>query len=283
MPTYSALALEAVWRAQYVPSVLDTVLVKPLRTFYNLGPTSIGAPGDNNHLYGRHRSANWDRQSIYCTNRSYGTTDARDKQGDQDWYRACDIGITGQTLYDASHRIDAVVRSGGAPGVAEWFGTFDGKTVVGWYEGHASSSDSSHLYHLHVGLWNQYANDPATVRAVYGAITGTGDDMTPEEHNLLTSNANRIQHGILDGDDVMNDTPGYNTNRPVWIVGAIKALDAKLDQVLAALAAGTTVDISDEQVAEIADAAKEGAEAGAPTEAELEQAAFEGAQRAEDE
>ena len=73
------------------------------------------------------------------------------------------------------------MRAGQLPGLAEWFGTFDGKTVVGWYEGHASSSDSSHLTHFHGGFWNQYANDPATLAAVYGAITGSGnpggDDM----------------------------------------------------------------------------------------------------------
>jgi len=153
--------------------------------FFGLGPASIGAPGDNNHLYGRHRSANWDRTSIYCTNRSYGTTDARDKRGDQNWYRAIDVGITGQKLYDACHRVDSLVRSGQLPGLAEWFGTFDGKTVVGWYEGHASSSDSSHLTHFHGGFWNESADDADTMRLVYGALTGEGDDMTPEQDRLL--------------------------------------------------------------------------------------------------
>jgi hypothetical protein len=46
---------------------------------------------------------------------------------------------------------------------------------------------------------------------------------------------------------------------------------------------GTGAPLTPEQVAVIAAAAKAGAEAGAPTAEELEQAAFEGAQRAEDE
>lgn len=173
MPSYTDLNLEAVWRAQYVPAVLNDALIVPLRNFYGMGPNAIGAPGDNNHLYGRHRSYNWDKYSIYCTDREYGTTDARDQGGNHDWYRAVDTGITGATLQVASRRMDALVRSGGAPGVAEWFGTFDGVNVVGWYEGHASSSDDSHLYHLHVGFWNQYANDPATMQLLYATITGS--------------------------------------------------------------------------------------------------------------
>ena len=182
MPTYLQLESEQVWHDQIVPPFMTGFLIVPLRNFYGLDANAVGAPGDNNHLYGRHRSANWDRQSRYCTNRAYGTVDGRDHQGDQNWYRAVDTGIQGQTLFDACHRLDAAVRAGQLPEVAEWFGTFDGHTVVGWYEGHASSSDSSHLYHLHVGFWNQYADDFQVMQRVYGIITGTeGDAMTAQE------------------------------------------------------------------------------------------------------
>lgn len=174
MPTYAELNREAVWRTQFVPQALNEHLIVPLRNHYGLGPTVIGAPGDNNHLYGRHRSRNWALTSIYCTNRSYGTTDARDKRGDGDWYRAVDVGVTGQTLYDACRRIDAAVRAGELPGLAEWFGTFDGRTVVGWYQGRPSSSDSSHLTHFHGGFWNENANDVALMQKVFRIFTGTG-------------------------------------------------------------------------------------------------------------
>jgi len=172
MPSYLQLAQEQVWQDQYVPDNLTRLLIEPLREFYNMGAASIGAPGDNNHLYGRHRSAAWDRGSAYCTDRSYGTTDARDHDGDQDIYRALDVGIQGEVLYAASRRMDELVRFGKCPGVAEWFGTFDGQTVVGWYEGGPSSSDDSHLWHLHVGFWNGSADDPETMRTVLAAITG---------------------------------------------------------------------------------------------------------------
>jgi len=173
MPTYLELNREAVWRAQFVPQALNERLILPLRAHYGLGPTLIGAPGDNNHLYGRHRSRNWALASIYCTNRSYGTTDARDKRGDGNWYRAIDIGITGQPLYDACRRVDVAVRAGRLPGLAEWFGTFDGRTVVGWYQGRPSSSDSSHLTHFHGGWWNESANDFAGMNLFFRIFTGT--------------------------------------------------------------------------------------------------------------
>jgi hypothetical protein len=165
---------EPVWGAQFVPPVMNAGLIGPLRVFYGLSFGAVGSAGDNNHLYGRHRSYNWDALSRYCTNRSYGTTDARDQGGNRNWYRAVDVGIVGQQLFDASRRMDTLARSGRCPGLAEWAGTFNGVTVVGWFQGTPSSFDSSHLYHLHVGVWNQYANDTTTMQQIYGAVTGTG-------------------------------------------------------------------------------------------------------------
>jgi hypothetical protein len=181
VPSYAELQTEAVWRTQFVPQALHEHLIVPLRNHYGLGPISIGAPGDNNHLYGRHRSRNWALISRFCTNRSYGTTHAKDQAGNGDWYRAIDFGITGQPLYDACRRLDAAVRAGQLPGVAEWFGTFDGRTVVGWYQGRPSSSDSSHLTHGHVGLWNESANDPELMKQLFAVITGTAPPPTTVE------------------------------------------------------------------------------------------------------
>src|SRR5688572_11754892 len=111
MPTYAELSREAVWVRQFTPSAMNDRLLVPLRNRYGLGPASIGAAGDNNHLYGRHRSRDWCLQSAYCTNRGYGTTHAKDQGGDGNWYRAVDIGITGQPLYDACRRVDTAVRA----------------------------------------------------------------------------------------------------------------------------------------------------------------------------
>jgi hypothetical protein len=45
--------------------------------------------------------------------------------------------------------------------------------VVGWYEGHPSSSDDSHLWHLHVGLWTGSCDDAAQLKLLGDIITGT--------------------------------------------------------------------------------------------------------------
>ena len=293
MPSYAQLNLEAVWRAQYVPVVLDTVLIRPLRTLYGLGPTLIGAPGDNNHLYGRHRSANWDRQSIYCPDnkRYYGTTDARDKRGDQNWYRAVDIGIKGPPLWDACRRLDAAVRAGQLPGVAEWFGTFDGQTVVGWYEGRPSSSDRSHLTHGHIGFWNEFANDEATMLKTYEIWTGTEED-----DMALTA----IQTKDANGDFVFlypwNHTYSRVPKPPAGHTGIYWPLQNKLDALkFAGVLVNATVwpgpfnfadpvtrtwlgvevvpdgavELTAAQLAAVAAAAKSGAEAGGLTHDEI--------------
>jgi hypothetical protein len=178
MATYAQLANEPEWGAQYTPPAMVTELLAPLRELYGLGPNAVGAAGDNNHLSGRHRSYAWCRNSRFCGDRGYGTSDARDQGGDRNWYRAADVGITGQALFDASRRMDALVRSGRAPGIAEWFGTFDGVRVVGWFQGNPSTSDSSHLFHLHVGFWNSSANDQVLMRLVYATIAGIEDPST---------------------------------------------------------------------------------------------------------
>jgi hypothetical protein len=269
MVTYLQLESEQVWVDQVVPPFMTSFLIVPLRNFYGMGPDLIGAPGDNNHLYGRHRSPNWDRQSRYCTDRSYGTTDSRDHAGDQDWYRAVDIGIQGDTLHAACHRLDNAVRAGQLPEVAEWFGTFDGHTVVGWYEGHPSSSDSSHLYHMHVGFWTEYADNFQVMQRVYGIITGTAteDDMTPDESRRLFNVDGMMWYGLVNGQDIPpggiklgdgDGTPNADAV-PVWAVVHIKALEAKVHELEAKIDALTGVELTPEQLAEIAGAAHNGA------------------------
>lgn len=234
MVTYLQLESEQVWHDQITPPFMTGFLIVPLRNFYGLGTNDVAAAGDNNHLYGRHRSANWDRQSRYCTNRSYGTVDPKDHQGNQNWYRAVDTGISGPTLWGASYRMDNAVRAGRLPEVAEWFGSFDGKTVVGWYEGHPSSSDSSHLTHLHVGFWNQYADTAAVMQRVYEVITG--GPMASEWHV-----------GEVTDSFLTQGQPGYTGQQRdtalafAWQQAhesniAAQAANAKADQALAALA-----------------------------------------------
>lgn len=149
MVTLAQLQAEPAWRAEYVTA--------PMKAF----GARVGArltcavyfKGDEHHLRGRHRSRNWSLTSQHCTNRAYGTSSSRDKAGPGDAIRAIDVMIEGQVLHAVCRGVDEAVRGGRLPELAEWFGTFDGVTVVGWFEGHPGSSDSSHLTHMHLGVW----------------------------------------------------------------------------------------------------------------------------------
>jgi hypothetical protein len=245
MPTYAELAQEAVWGAEFEASALADFNER-LRAHYQHTRAQTGSKGDNRHLKGRHRSRNWDLTSQYCTNRAYATTKPRDKRGDGDWLRATDIGITGVTLRAAAARLDAAVRSGKLPMVAEWFGTVDGVNVVGWFEGSSSSSDSSHLYHLHVGYWTDSCND-ATQFQLLGDII-IGDNM------LTDAEIKRIVDEVWNRDVIA----GPDT-KPAW-----QALGETYRKVLA-LESGTIagpVDLSAAAITEIRDAVADGLEGG---------------------
>jgi hypothetical protein len=196
MATYLQLAKEPEWGAE-VEAPAHAALNARLRAFFGLTKAECGSKGDNNHLRGRHRSRRWCLESMYCTNRTYGTTDARDKKGDENWLRASDVGIRGQQLQDASRRIDAAVRAGRLPAVAEWFGTFDGRTVVGWFEGHASSSDESHLYHLHLGIWTGFCNDEAQMQLLGDLITGEAESMLPIKKGTKSGDVEAVQRMLV--------------------------------------------------------------------------------------
>lgn len=229
MPTYAQLQTEPVWGAQFTPPALKRCADR-LGAHFGV-PVWIG--GDNEHVYGRHRSRNWCLTSRFCTNRAYGTTDARDKRGDGNWYRAGDVALKGQPLWDACRRLDAAVRAGRLPGLAEWFGTYDGKTVVGWFEGKASTSDASHLTHLHFGVWTEVANDDAFMGRLFAVITGTEeDDMTPEQeqmlrevHSHMKATDQRVREVLVAGSAEYDDL-GQGKTRP-WQVAALKDIQRK--------------------------------------------------------
>jgi len=172
MITYAQLEAESWWLAEIVAPAHAAFNARMMAA-YHLTPATCGSKGDNNHLYGRHRSRDWDLNSQFCTDRAYGTQDARDRAGAGNWIRATDIGISGPTHWAAAHRLDVAVRAGRLPGVAEWFGTYDGANVTGWYEGHWSAADDSHLTHLHVGLWTSHCDDAAQLQMLGDIIFGT--------------------------------------------------------------------------------------------------------------
>lgn len=185
MPTLAQLQSESWWTREIVPAALDAVF-RQLCAHFDSDPLGGGTRGNEFHDYGRHRSLAWCLNSRFCTDRSYGTQDKRDRDGDPNHIRAIDVKLNRTQIREVSRRLDAAVRAGRAPMVAEWFGTFDNVNVSGWYEGHASSADDSHLEHVHVGVWTIYADDQAVLGALFAIMTGD-DTVTPEDLIKLLS------------------------------------------------------------------------------------------------
>lgn len=169
MPTYAELGREPAWGAEFAPPNLER-FYQLLRAHYNLGPAVIGGKGDYRHLSGYHRSRRWILESKYASNRTYSVTKTLDKGGDANWLAALDASIPKPELFAVCRRVDAAVRAGELPQVAQWFGTYDAKTVVGWSYGKPGTSDSSHLFHLHISFYRSRANDDHT--HLYEVITG---------------------------------------------------------------------------------------------------------------
>lgn len=64
----------------------------------------------------------------------------------------------------------------------EFFGNADSDTSVeGWdfAKGRASSSDSSHLWHIHISIHRKYINDPAAMRSILSILAGDPRPVTP--------------------------------------------------------------------------------------------------------
>lgn len=223
MPSYDQLDNEVWWTREFEPAALARFNSR-LRAHYGLTRSQCGSKGDNRHLRGRHRSVNWIRFSSYCTNRTYAATDARDRRGSPDALRATDLGLSGPALWAVCRRVDAAVRAGRLPQLAEWFGTFDGKTVVGWSNGRPSTSDSSHLTHGHFGYWTESADDAVFFDLLFETVTGEDDDMNENDAAKLIA--------ICDlHDEVKLNINGTYMMFPVPITKAFKGLAADLDEL----------------------------------------------------
>lgn len=232
MATLLQLESEPYWNNETVPAALDQCFRAACRHF-GTNPLGGGTRGNTSHLTGRHRSREWVANSAFCTDPTYGTRDIRDTSGKANLIRAFDVPLPPAQMVAVSRRLDAAVRSGKAPKVAEWFGTFDNLTVTGWFEGHWSSADSSHLFHVHVGLWTRYADgDLSDVLALI-----TGDTM--EASDLLSDNKTTVNNALL----TTYGRAGYlaNTFAPAMSTALINQT-ARLDALATAvgnLAAGT--------------------------------------------
>jgi hypothetical protein len=105
----------------------------------------------------------------------YSVQKPPDKEGDGNaasalditWGRVEDQKLSSQRLLNAKN--DSRMNC-----IREFFGSTNGTTVCGWdyYGGYAVTSDSSHLWHIHLSVLRKYANDAAALQKVADVITG---------------------------------------------------------------------------------------------------------------
>lgn len=174
-----ALSTERWWIREIEPPNL-AALTEDLRTHYGVTRSLIGCKGDENHLRGYHRSREWILNSEYSRDGAsdYSVTSALDKTGDARWLSAMDFQTKGGVpeLIEVCKRLDAAVKADRLPQIREWYGNADGDKVVdGWdnLRDRAASSDTSHLWHLHISFFRSRANWDHSL--LYKILTGVMD------------------------------------------------------------------------------------------------------------
>jgi hypothetical protein len=182
MPTYPQLGAEVWFGREFQPPTLEA-LCEQLREFFGVGAIAIGSKGDNNHVYGYHRSRAWILNSKYCTNRNYSVSETEGNRigGNPNWLCAIDMTLPADQLIPMCQRLDAAVRSGQLEKVTEWYGNDDGDNRVDGYNNIAdvvASSDASHLWHAHISLDRGRAGeDHSDLFAILTGQTPVEDDM----------------------------------------------------------------------------------------------------------
>src|SRR5699024_12872276 len=99
--------------------------------------------------------------------------------------RALDVTGPGSMMRTVTKRCMDVARDKSDPRrnfFREFFGTLDGKNVTGWdtSSNSATTSDSSHLWHVHVSVHRKYATSQAAAQALLTIFTGEEGDDVPK-------------------------------------------------------------------------------------------------------
>lgn len=156
MPTEAQLKAEPWWNAETIPPSIDTLADK-LAAHYGVPRSNFGIRGNTAHLKGYHRSRAWIFNSQYCTSRTYSVSrTAGDHSGGLDTdCCALDSQVPSAQLIQMCKNLDVAVRAGRLEKVTEWYGTFGDDDHVDGYDNIANrvaTSDSSHLWHLHISF-----------------------------------------------------------------------------------------------------------------------------------
>lgn len=136
------------------------------------GKQLSGIIGDSAHDYGYHRGRN------YVGYGDYSAVLPPDLGGDGEAACGLDVSLPPDQMSAATQRLLNAVSSGDGrtAAVREFYGTVDGYNVVGWDQAYAcpATSDSSHLWHIHISVYRQWANDHAVLLPIADVMNGGG-------------------------------------------------------------------------------------------------------------
>ncbi len=235
MPTDLQLEQESWWVREFEPPNLAK-LNDALRKHFGVTGSYIGSKGNNLHLRGYHRSREWvlnSRYSLYAA-ADYSVQNILDRAGgDARWLAATDFQTRGGTpdLIQVCRRLDAAVRDNELPQIREWYGNIDGDQVVdGWdnVRDRAASSDTSHLWHLHMSFFRSRADDDHT--HLFDVLTG--DDMATVEEIW------GAQFGPAGARKTAGALLAESRNGAVAAAAGVVALTAVVEQLAVAITAG---------------------------------------------
>jgi hypothetical protein len=169
-----------------------------------------GILGDPAHTYGYHRA----RSRLPSTD--YSVRLPNDRTGPADAASALDISLNPTWQREVSRRLltAAKSRSSNLKALREFFGSTDGKRVIGWdlAKNASSTSDDSHLWHVHLSFYRRYANDKAALAPILDVIRG--DDVSARDVWTYDPNADG-QGGVpnlpgrADSETNKTVTPGF--------------------------------------------------------------------------
>jgi hypothetical protein len=136
--------------------------------------TLSGIIGDRAHAYGYHRAR------AVLPRSDYSVQVASDTRGDGWAASALDVSLPPEHMKLVTGRLIAAAkgRDTRLRAVREFCGTTNG-TVTHGYDLHSGREslgewDNSHLWHVHLSIYRQFANDAAALAPIAAVMTGSG-------------------------------------------------------------------------------------------------------------
>jgi hypothetical protein len=157
--------------SEYAPSAL-LALAKMVTGSGGIASAQLsGIIGDRSHTYGYHRGRN------YVSSNDYSAVLSKDRKGDGEAASALDISYGPADQKLVTSRLMKAMKAKDKrvyPYIREFFGTLNGTSVTGWDSNSNSytSSDDSHLWHVHLSFYREYANTLSIMRGIADVILG---------------------------------------------------------------------------------------------------------------